>query len=193
MSYRSAFVLALVTGLLTTSCSEGNGDGSAPNYCGSVATLAPSCNPTSTPPPTGGSSLTLPSDTVRLKVDGRPEIDFPAEIQLMSLTPAPGTLTVAPFRFTWRLRIRVDNIQQPGGIGVTVNLYPSNDGETPIGDVFGGGYITTPGVDYYLPDGSPGGITMMPVSFKKILVKLKSNLNNGVGEIRATTSFQVDY
>ncbi len=188
--YRLAIVV-LVLGLGTIGCADSGSDGLAPNYCTSNS-IAPSCITGPSPTPSAG-FLTVPTEEIRLKLDADPSKDFPAVIQLMSISPLAGTLSNAPFRFSWNMRFRVDDIQQRGGIGVTYSLFPSNDGETRVGELFSGGYITTPGVDSFSPDGSPGMIFMMPVSFKYILVELRSFLNNGTGEIRAHYAFKVDY
>ncbi len=189
MSFRSAFVVLvlMVVSVINTSCASGEkSDPMAPAYCGAIGTLAASCN--STTPPSGGSSLAVPTEEVRPKVDGDPSQDFPATFQLESIIPSSGVPATAPFMFAWSVRVRMDNVGNAGG-SVSFELFPSNDGETPSGPAFGNGGASSGGTGVS-PDGSPGAMTGMTSSFTHILVKARWG-KNGVGYIYAHTAFSV--
>ncbi len=192
MSFRSAFVVLVLAGSLAlTSCAnDGLGPGLGPGYC-QTGTLDPACITGPSPTPRSG-ALQVPTQEIRPKIDGDPTKDFPAVIQLLSLSPAAGTLSTPPIRFSWNMRIRADYFAPRASGGLNYWLYPSNDGVTKIGGDFTNGYITTFGVDWFSPDGTPGMITLMPVSFNYILVELSIYLN-GTGEIRSHHAFKVDY
>lgn len=187
--FRSAFVaLALVAVTTVIGCSEGGQDATAKAYCESVLLTSPSCV-VNTPSPSG-TSLTVPTAEIRPKMDDDPSRDFPAIVQLVSLSPSAGVLQNGTFRFSPSLRFKLDELPPRSHGGVNYWLYPSNDGVTKSGPDFGNGYLTTPNQDQFF--GTGGMFMMVDTPFKYILVEMKIYFN-GQGEFWAHHKFEVGY
>ncbi|TSC70043.1 MAG: hypothetical protein CEO12_598 [Parcubacteria group bacterium Gr01-1014_46] len=184
-TFVKSFVIVIL--ILGIGCAQ-NKDGEGLSYCATTP-LSPSCD-VATPPQSGGQHLTVPTDFVRMENKTDPSVQFPAQVQITSLTPAPGSSVTAPFRFAWNVKLRVDSLPNQNE-GVSIELYPSNDGVEANGASFDNGFVKSGGEGSY-PGGSPGMITMMPVTFKYILVQAKWG-RSGVGYQYSTLSFQVDY